>query len=360
MMNIRESVLPPPRLAGICVWEALRREATAMVMTSDQGGGTVRIESDEREVSFRLPLPIWRAMLQTLKAVAGLDPDDDKRSQNGRARYEIDGRPCDLIVVTTPSERGESAVITIAHAARVAGLDLLGINPASIERLRAFITNGDLVLLAGGRHMTSRMLAAVSDEMLRRGKEVVELERGGERQPTGRSLPNHSVAMVGWMNDAAQAATAIAASVRGHLVVIGTPALDAIGAMQLLVESGLDPMVVMQLEPVIVTVHGLRRLCRACAEPIGRMTRSEERLAAQHGMTPLFRASGCSQCGGTGYSGMIPHAQISISGDPLQIDDESWAAELVARGQTSIEEVARILGDSANSQYRRSNNLACA
>jgi type II secretory ATPase GspE/PulE/Tfp pilus assembly ATPase PilB-like protein len=335
---------PPPRLAGLCIREAIRREATEIVMTSDSGGGTVRIEGEEKDFVLRLPLPIWHAVLQTLKAVAGLDPDDSGRPQNGRARYGIDGKPCDLIVVTATSPRGESAVISIVHAARIAALDAIGVNPASVESIRSFLQGSGMLLLAGGQQMIGRVLTAASDELLRAGKEVVELDGGGEREATGRSLPNARVAIVGRMTDAALAAAAVAANVRGHLVVLATSALDAFGAMQSLVDFGVDSSLVMELEPLVVMLHGIRRLCRSCAEPIGRMTPSEQRLSAKYAITPLFRAVGCPDCDGSGFAGLIPHAQVSIAIEPVPIDDSSWAAELISRGQTTIEEVARLLG----------------
>jgi len=340
-------LVPPPRLAGLCIREAVRRDATEIVMSCDSAGGTVRIENDDRDAVLRLPLPIWCAVLHTMKAVAGLDPEDHTRAQNGRVRYDIDGKPCDLIVVTAASDHGESAVISIVHAARIAALDALGFNPAAVEALRGFLNGTDMLLLAGGQQMTGRLLSAISDELLRAGREVVDLASGGEREAAGRLRPNAHVAIVGRMDDAALAPAAIAAAVRGHLVVMATPALDDIGAMQSLVDSGIDPRLVMELEPVVVTLHGVRRLCRSCAEPIGRLTPDEERLATRHGVMPLFRTKGCSDCDGSGFTGMIPHAQVSIAANPVAIDDREWAAELLARGRTTIEEVARLLG-SAN------------
>lgn len=335
---------PPPRLAGLCIREAVRRQASEIDMTADSGGGTLRIEGEKKDALLRLPLPIWRAVLQTLKTVAGLDPDDCARPQNGRARFEIDGGPCDLIVVTTPSANGESAVISIVRAEHDAALDAVGLNPASVERVRSLLQESRLVLLAGGQQMIGRVLMAVSDELLRGGREVIDLGGGGEREAVGLSRPAAHVAIIGRITDAALASAAVAATVRGHTVVAATEALDAIGAMQSLVDFGIDPSLVIELEPAVVTLHGIRRLCRSCAEPVGRMTASEERLSIQHGVVPLFRPAGCSDCGGSGFAGLIPHAQISIGFDPQPDDDRAWAAELLSRGQTSIEEVARLLG----------------
>src|SRR5579872_4889528 len=268
---------PPPRLAGLCIREAIRRQATEIEMTADSGGGTLRIDGEKKDVLLRLPLPIWRAVLETLKAVAGLDPDDTRRPQSGRARYEIDGAPCDLIVATVVSERGESAAISIVHAARGAALDAIGLNTVSVEHVRSFLRQNRMLLLAGGQQMTGRLLAAISDELLRSGKEVVDLAGGGEREATGRSRVSGQVAIIGRITDAALASAALAANLRGHAVIGIVDALDAIGAMQSLVDFGIDQSLLVELAPAIIALHGVRRLCRSCAEPIGRMSVSEQR-----------------------------------------------------------------------------------
>ncbi len=132
--DIHYKLLPsPPRLAGLCIRDAIRRRATEIEMTAETSRGTVRIEGEQKDALLRIPLPIWRAVLQTFKTVAGLDPNESSRPQQGRARYEVDGKACDLTVVTTPSAAGESAVISITQAARTAALDDLGLNPGAVH-----------------------------------------------------------------------------------------------------------------------------------------------------------------------------------------------------------------------------------
>lgn len=342
--DIHYKLLPsPPRLAGLCIREAIRRKATEIEMTAESSRGTVRIEGEHKDALLRIPLPIWRAVLQTFKTIAGLDPADAGRPQQGRARYELEGMPCDLTVVTTPASGSESAMISITRAARTAALDDLNLNPGAVELIRSFLPGGGLMLLAGAQQTTAKVLGAMADELLRMGKDVVDLGGGGAREATGRPRGSARVAIVGRVSDAALAQAAIAAVLRGHLVVLAAPALDAMGAMQCLVEFGVDAQVMVELGPLVITLHGIRRLCRSCAAPIGRMSRSEERLSRQFGINTLFRAAGCSDCGGRGFAGTIPHAQIHLARDPIVIDDRRWAAELLARGKTSIEEVSRLL-----------------
>ncbi|HEV8660084.1 MAG TPA: hypothetical protein VGS96_15870 [Thermoanaerobaculia bacterium] len=124
------------------------------------------------------------------------------------------------------------------------------------------------------------------------------------------------------------------------------PAGDAADAHRILAVSGAGAEIIASVVRCVIMVHWLRRLCRSCAERIGRMTTRERVLAHRFAIAPLFRSGGCDRCGSTGFSGEIP--LVHFTGNPPNPADEDHtldaAMNLVRRGETTIDELARVLG----------------
>lgn len=341
-------VLPsPPRLAGLCIREAIRREATRLEMSVDPAGGTVCIAGPAKDALLRLPVPIWRAVLQTIKTVAGLDAADEGRPQRGRVRYDVDGAPWDLSVATVPAPFGETATVRITHAVSRADLADLGFAPEVVASIRALLRRRGILLVTGRTGSgKATMLQAMSEELLRAGKDLVDLEGGGEREASGRSRDADRVAIVGSVTDAQLAGAAVAAALRGHLVVVTVDAADPSFAAETLAGWGVDGSVLKNVTSAAISLRLVRRLCRSCATPIGRMSPTERRLSIQHGIQPLFRSAGCAECKFSGFSGVIPLARISAVGSEEQRcpADTLKASDLVLKGETTIEEFSRTLG----------------
>ncbi len=340
--DVTFKLLPsPPRLAGLCIREAIRRESTRIEMSVDAAGGTVRISGHVKDAILRLPVPLWRAVLQTLKTIAGLDANEAPCPQIGRVRHEVDGRPWDLTVTTTPSDRGETATILISQPATHSTLEALGFAPDVVNRIRGLLAGSGVVIVCGPRGAGNEAaIRAIADELLRAGKDVVELAGG---RPARRTRDADGVAVVGRVDDASLAGAAVAAALGGHLVVISMKVDDASSAMDVLNGYGVETSTAACVVRGSVFVNCVRRFCSSCAAPIGRMSESESRLAREHGITPLFRPVGCVECGLTGFSGTIPLARVSSFGEPIAAADERpLGLELVVTGQTSIEEAARL------------------
>jgi CheY-like chemotaxis protein len=114
----------------------------------------------------------------------------------------------------------------------------------------------------------------------------------------------------------------------------------------------------------------IRRLCADCAIPVTTpLTAAEQRLAAQFGVQPKFRAAGCATCGNSGYRGRLPldevavitpslGEQIASGGTALQLQRAAiaqgmrslrdGAVERVRDGETTLEEMERVLGEAAD------------
>jgi len=119
----------------------------------------------------------------------------------------------------------------------------------------------------------------------------------------------------------------------------------------------------------VVAQRLVRRLCPECSVAIGsEPTESERLLAERFGVQPSRRAAGCANCGQTGYLGRVPVTEVMVMGPDLadRIVRGAAATELekaarasgmrtlrdsalarAARGETTLEEVERVLGERA-------------
>jgi hypothetical protein len=213
---------------------------------------------------------------------------------------------------------------------------MLGFDPDTAQRIHHRLHGGGVVVLAGGNagHRWYA-LRAIVDDLQREGRKVTSIEhvRGVE------------VVLAGEASDPNLCAAAIDAARRGHLAIIGLDVADAAHAIRALETSGAGATSIRSVLRGVIGVRWLRRLCRSCAEPIGRMSRRERLLAFRYSIAPMLRAAGCARCCWTGFSGVIPLVHFDDDPYAATSDDATFdnAVELVRRGETTIDELARVV-----------------
>ena len=175
------------------------------------------------------------------------------------------------------------------------------------------------------------------------------------------------VIVVGEMRDRTTAELTIQAALTGHLVLTTFHSGTAAGVVTRLLEMGIEPYLVKSGLLAIVSQRLLRRLCECASEIDARDLTRTLGIQVARALEPV----GCPDCGGLGYSGRFPIAEILLPknhaiGESIlaRVDLESlersarnaggrslWdrAVEAVEKGQTSCAEVRRILGFSERS-----------
>jgi CheY-like chemotaxis protein len=160
----------------------------------------------------------------------------------------------------------------------------------------------------------------------------------------------------------------IRAAVTGRRVLATVHTSDAVSGVRRLVDMGLAPGRLAESLRGVVSVRLLRKLCTSCARDVAEgadLPSRERQLAQAVGTLPARRAVGCPECGGTGFRGQLPLtevlalepsllAAISESATGPELDQAAKAngmktfleiaLERVARGQTTLQEVERVLG----------------
>jgi len=174
------------------------------------------------------------------------------------------------------------------------------------------------------------------------------------------------VILVGEIRDRDTADIAIHASLTGHLVFSTLHTNDSASAITRLVDMGIEPFLVASSLVAVIAQRLIRLLCRSCKELYTPLDDELTRINIDRSKVPngkLYRAQGCSECLGTGYSGRIGIFEILVINDEIRALTMSTAdsttikkkgiesgmttlridgAEKILKGLTSIDEVMRV------------------
>ncbi|KQY88211.1 hypothetical protein ASD35_11460 [Pelomonas sp. Root1444] len=342
-------------------------------------------------------------VISRLKVLAQLDITERRLPQDGRFRFGFDGHEVDLRVSIMPSVFGEDAVLrlldksTLRSSGREVTLDALGFEPDSRDRLRhlSSLPHG-MVLVTGptGSGKTTSVYAALSE--INTGKEkIITIEDPVEYELPGvlqipvnekkgltfarglRSILRHDPdrILVGEIRDAETAEIAVQSALTGHLVfttVHANSLFDVIGRFR---HFRLDMFGFVSSLNGVVVQRLMRRLCANCGSR-RRPTVAEERWWQRHEQefgslpTEVPCGKGCETCHGTGYRGRFVVAEVHQIGDLLRdrilagaevselkrmafdaVDSTgitrpllTQAVSHVGRGQTTLEEIFRVVG----------------
>lgn len=362
----RAGTAPVVRLVEEILRSAVRSRASDVHFEPFEGEFRVRsrVDGTLREHTV-LPVAHSPPVISRLKVMAGLNIAERRVPQDGRIRFAVDGRAVDLRVSTLPTQAGESVVLRVLDQSAVPrSLPDLGLPAATEAGLRAVIRRPHGILLVTGPtgsgktttlYSCLRILNSVERKVLT-AEDPVEYEIDGVMQlPVNAAIgltfatalraflrQDPDVLMVGEIRDLETARVAVQAALTGHLVLSTLHTTDAAGAITRLVDMGVEPYLVCATLEAVLAQRLVRCVCPVCAAA----------------------ARGCEACGGTGYRGRTGVFEwLRLTGSMRERVMENAAAvdltefavargmqtlrtagrELVARGRTTPEELARNL-----------------
>ncbi len=381
---------PVIKLTNLILRDAIGQKASDIHIQPGRGGGVVRFRVDGvLRTYMRMPMPALARVVSRIKVLGNMDIADRLRPQDGRARVRIGDRNYDLRISTIPTRTVEKAVIRVLDTEGVGGLDEVGLPPRELSTFRRLLTNRDgIVVVTGptGSGKTTTMYGALrdlstEDVNIMTVEDPVEYELPGLTQMQVENKQGVTFAsalrailrqdpdiiFVGEIRDQETAEVAVQASLTGHLVLATLHTNDALGAIRRLTDLGLDAASIVDTLRGAIAQRLARRVCPECSAPVeGALTDEEERLAEPFGVRPVVRAVGCDRCGRTGYRGRIPVIEVFTmtpavedlvlrGPTSLELADAARAggmrtlreagAELVRNGDTTLEEIERVLGD---------------
>lgn len=377
------------RLTNLILRSAVDQRASLVeIGPARSGGGVVEFEVDAvRRHFMHLPLSAMNHVVSRIKVLGNVGFGARARSQDGSASLNVDGRPFELRISILPARIASKAIIRIVDVEWRPRLADLSFTDQILARLRALIAvETGLVVFASppGSGGTSTLYAALRDLAVRStgimtvedpaevalpGIEQTTVDRrnGVTVDATLRAVLRREpeVVAVGHADEPATLRLAIEAA-RGKPVLIVLNSDRPFAPVDAMAAAGVTPAEAAHVLRGVVTQRLLRRLCDACAAPASEPWSVEEtRLERTFGLRPVRRAVGCDQCGGTGYRGMLPLAQvllvtpqlaelIATGASPAQLERAASAGGMgtlleaaeprVAAGLTTVQEVERVLG----------------
>jgi Tfp pilus assembly pilus retraction ATPase PilT/ActR/RegA family two-component response regulator len=338
---------------------------------------------------MQMPSQVLTRVVSRIKVMSRLDIADRLRPQDGRARLVIEGKKFDLRISTVPTRRAEKVVVRVLRPLQSGALEDTGMPIREVERLRQVLSNRDgIVVVTGptGSGKTTTMYAALreiatEDVNIMTVEDPVEYELPGLTQiqvehkqgvtfaSALRAIlrQDPDVIFVGEIRDLETAEMAAQASLTGHLVLATLHTNDAVGAVRRFADLGLDPATVADSLRAALAQRLLRRVCPDCAQPATEpLTAVERHLVRKYGVAPTVRAVGCEACAQHGYRGRLPVMELFLTSPAVQklilegvppfliqeqVRSEGMrtlldsALQRVMDGETTLEEVARVVGD---------------
>ena len=378
---------PIIRLINGVLSQAVRDQASDIHFEPFEDRLSVRFRVDGvlREVLSTSPA-LAPLVASRIKVMARLDIAEKRLPQDGRISLRLAGRPVDVRVSTLPSSHGERVVLRLLDKqAGKLGLSELGMGDETLERLRRLIHRPHGILLVTGPTGSgkSTTLYAALLELNDRSRNIMTVEDPIEYDIDGigqtqvnpkvdltfaRGLrailrQDPDVVMVGEIRDLETARIAVQASMTGHLVLSTLHTNTAVGAINRLVDMGIEPFL---LSSSLIGVMA-QRLVRRLDPGLRRAVEFEPGALAASGIetdrpVTLYRPETELPAGASGFSGRTGIYELVAVDDEMQaaihrraaeaeleaiarrtspsIFDDGWRKAL--SGQTSLDEVLRV------------------
>jgi general secretion pathway protein E len=375
--------------------EASTVRATDLHIEPARGHVTVRRRVDGllSEVE-RLSPSLGRSAVSRLKILTNLNIAERRLPQDGRARLKIAERDYDIRVATMPTIHGEGIAVRFLSAnTQAPELSRLGLAAHDLARLKTEIAHAyGMIVVTGptGSGKTTTLAAALS-EINQPSRKIVTIEDPVEYQLEGinqiqvhpeiglsfartlRSLLRFDpdIIMIGEMRDGETASIGVNAALTGHLVLTTLHTNSAAGAVVRLLDLGVQAYLIASTLRCVVGQRLVRKLCVHCRESYEAPPDLIRQLP--DGAAPgdaagatLWRATCCSYCGGSGYSGRAAIFEILTINETLRrLIKPDVSANVIARaareagmssmmadgfrkcrdGVTTIEELGRVMAE---------------
>jgi general secretion pathway protein E/type IV pilus assembly protein PilB len=356
----------------------------------------IRPMEKSTNISFRidgvmtsvLSLPAeFSRMVSSLKMKGDMDIAEQRLPQDGRFSVTILNNNYDFRASTIVSPHGENMVLRVLRTENaIMGMRQLGFFDEHIKKVeKMFNEPFGIVLLTGptGSGKSTTLYAGIRSLNLI-AKNVLTVEEPIEyripllrqtqvNEKAGYTFANAiryflrhdpDIILVGEIRDADTAATAVAASATGHMVLSTLHANNAVGAIPRLRDLGVKSFLIADSLIGVVSQRLVRRICNNCKEAYipGEW---EKVYLRDPSVAKLYKGRGCDVCHGTGYFGrtlvydllsvdkelaqlIAQEADLNVIADKAKksgfVDIFDVTVAKVKQGITTAEEGVRVLG----------------
>ncbi|MFN3328538.1 MAG: GspE/PulE family protein [Fervidobacterium pennivorans] len=297
----------------------------------------------------------------------------------------------DLRVSTMPSVHGEKVVMRILRvSSSKKKLEDLGYSPYNYERIQRLIQHPyGIILVTGptGSGKSTTLVAIINslnsvDVNIVTAEDPVEYTVEGITQcqvntEIGLTFAKYlraflrqdpDIIMVGEIRDKETAQLAVEASLTGHLVLSTLHTNTAAGAIDRLVNMGIEPSLISASLIGVIGQRLVRRVCQSCKveKELPEKYAQIARKLFPDKKTIQFVGQGCQNCNESGYRGRTAAAEVLIVNDEIrrliqkgastyELDRAARANGMISmfqdglyktlNGETTIEEVLSTIGE---------------
>lgn len=343
---------------------------------------------------FTLPKSAHEEVIGRIKILSGLRTDEHQSAQDGRfSHITNESKSIDVRVSIVPTYYGENCVMRLlADNAADYTLDALGFSESNQEKLRSAIQKPYGMILATGptgSGKTTTLYTLIKmlnkeDVSIVTVEDPIEysVERINQIQVNSRTnltfanglrsilRQDPNIIMVGEIRDHETAALGVNTALTGHLLLSTLHTNDAATTLPRLLDLGVEPYLIASTVNVAIGQRLLRRICQSCKSEKKLTPKESSAIAkslgvtSENNLTNFFYGTGCKACNSTGYEGRVgvhevlvldqnvreailrkssstELAQIAKAGGMITMVED--ALEKAAKGQTTIEEVMRML-----------------
>lgn len=398
-ISIDEDSAPIINLVNQILFDALSMNATDIHIEPFQNSVKLRYRIDGMLQDIPVPEGVrsfHEAITSRLKIMADLNIAERRLPHDGRIRVRTGVDEFDLRVSIMPTRFGETVCLRILNRKNVfLGLQELGLEESDYRIfLKLIELPHGIVLVTGptGSGKTTTLYAALAKiAASRKDRKIITVEDPVEYEMPGisqmqvhnqigftfasglRSILRHDpdIILVGEIRDAETAEIGIRASLTGHLVFSTLHTNDSVGAVNRLIDIGVEPYLVASSLVACLAQRLVRRICPHCKIPDEHITphiRAEiaRFLKIKTEDVVAFKGEGCPKCNYTGYRGRVAIYEFFLLDEELQdmtaahapsselrktaknkgmktLREDGWLK--LSKGFTSIEEVSRITGN---------------
>ncbi len=366
--RITADASPIIKLVDSVLFNAIQRRASDIHIETQEHVVVIKYRIDG--VLYPAMEPIDKKHHQTIisriKVMSELDIAEKRVPQDGRFKVRVKGRTIDFRVSIMPTVHGEDAVIRILDKESANAefknlrLDVLGMDPETMRRLRKFIREPyGMVLVTGptGSGKTTTLYACLSEIQSVEDK-IITIEDPVEYQLRGitqipvnekkgltfarglRSILRHDPdkVMVGEIRDEETAQIAVQAALTGHLVFTTVHANNVVDVLGRFLNMKVELYNFVSALNCILAQRLVRKICPHCRIPFV----PTPQLLEESALTPeqtkgatFWEGRGCIECNGTGFYGRMAITELLDLSDRIRglILDKRPAAEIKKAAQ---------------------------
>ncbi|MGM0366714.1 MAG: GspE/PulE family protein [Actinomycetota bacterium] len=364
------------------------------------GTSDIHIEPQEKNCAIRfridgvmqkikdVPRTVQRLLISRYKIMGGMDITENRLSQDGRSSFDYHGNSIDLRFASIPTVFGENITIRLLNVSEsLFYIKNLGMAQEDEDKFKKVIfqPHGSVIITGPTGSGKTTTLYASLNQISSPDKKIFTIEDPVEYRLNSimqvqvnnkvgmdfsrglramlRSDPD--IIMVGEIRDLETAKIVMQASVTGHLVLTTLHTNDAPSTLARLLQMGVESYMISSATSGIVAQRLVRLLCPDCkAEADINKYNIDEEIAPLLEGKKIYGAAGCSKCNNLGYKGRTGIFSVLVVSKKIRemllqqrsVDDIAdvarsegmktlleRAAEKVATGETSLEEMYRVV-----------------